>query len=308
MYKETEPIPLQQEQLKIDGWAMEARLYAENTEAGFLPSTGTLEHLSFGEDARIETGVEEGSEISPYYDPMIAKVVTHRATREQAIASLDRTLRHTQVWPVRTNKGFLVRLLADEQFRAGTMTTGRIAERGEALLERPQADPGALSIAALSLAEMQSGDDELGRDLFNFRLNRDRSTPLTIDLNGRPHSFVPDLAGSANTPWWQEVVDGVLMVVDGDDQIAAIARADHGGAASAHDGDILAPMPGKVIAVDVVEGQQVEAGQRLLVLEAMKMEHALTAPFAGTVVELKASEGAQVQVEALLARVEPAED
>ncbi len=302
-----EPIPLAQQELSIHGHAIEARLYAEDTRKGFLPSTGVLEVLDLdGRTARIDTGVREGSEISPFYDPMIAKVIVHAASRDAAIAGLDRALRGSQVWPVRTNKGFMVRLLADPAFRSGTMTTGLIGERGDALLAPPAANPAALKLAASGLLHDLSEGDPLAGWLFNFRLNRGADSPITIAVDGQPTSFVP-ARGGANTPWVRHLDGGILMTVEGDDQLATVAASYGAGAHHAHDGDILAPMPGKVIAVDVAEGDAVKAGQRLLVLEAMKMEHALAAPFDGTVAELNASEGAQVQVEALLCVVEPAE-
>ena len=303
-----EPIPLKQEELGIDGWAMEARLYAEDTRKGFLPSTGTLSVLALDDEtARIDTGVRQGSEITPFYDPMIAKVIVHGATRDAAIGGLDRALRRSQVWPVRTNKGFMVRLLADPAFRAGTMTTGLIAERGEALLAPPVANPAALKLAASGLARDISDADPLVGCLFNFRLNRDRDNPITISIDATPTTFVP-ARGGPNAPWVKHIDDGILMTVEGDDQLATVAASYSAGGHYAHDGDIVAPMPGKVIAVDVAQGDTVEAGQRLLVLEAMKMEHALAAPFAGTVAELSVSAGSQVHVEALLARVEPLAD
>ena len=151
-----------------------------------------------------------------------------------------------------------------------------------------------------------SGEAQIG--LFGFRLNAPSNTD--IPLNG-PHGSVRGNSANYTKPHGICTCmrpEGDILVTDRGQTFLFPSRATHAAGNGTHDGDILAPMPGKVIAVDVAEGQQVEAGQRLLVLEAMKMEHALTAPFAGTVVELKANEGAQVQVEALLARVEPAED
>ena len=301
-----EPLPKRQEELTIKGHAIEARLYAEDSEKGFLPSTGRLERLELGGDVRIDTGVSEGDAITPFYDPMIAKLIAHAPTRSGAIARLDAALRRTQVWPVRTNKGFLVRLLADAEVRAGAMTTGLIGARGEALLARPLPNARALSGAARALLAPGEDGDPMLRTLFNFRLNREADSPVTVALNGKPQCFTPDFSGKANTPWWLETREGVLMIVDGDDQIVTLPRHEGSGQASAADGTILAPMPGKVIAVDVAEGEAVTAGQRLIVLEAMKMEHALAAPFDGVVEGLAVRPGAQVEVEAVLAHVVPA--
>ncbi|MFN4240342.1 MAG: acetyl/propionyl/methylcrotonyl-CoA carboxylase subunit alpha [Erythrobacter cryptus] len=301
-----EPLPLSQERLTIKGHAIEARLYAEDSEKGFLPSTGRLERLELGGDVRIDTGVSEGDTITPFYDPMIAKLIAHAPTRSGAIARLDAALRRAQVWPVRTNKGFLVRLLADAEVRAGAMTTGLIGARGEALLARPAANAAALTGAARALLAPGEDGDPMLRALFNFRLNRGPDSPVTVALNGKPQRFTPDFSGKANTPWWLETREGVLMIVEGDDQIVTLPRHEGSGQASAADGTILAPMPGKVIAVDVAEGEAVTAGQRLIVLEAMKMEHALAAPFDGVVEGLAVRPGAQVEVEAVLAHVVPA--
>ncbi|WP_027442620.1 acetyl/propionyl/methylcrotonyl-CoA carboxylase subunit alpha [Erythrobacter cryptus] len=301
-----EPLPKRQEELTIKGHAIEARLYAEDSEKGFLPSTGRLERLELGGDVRIDTGVSEGDAITPFYDPMIAKLIAHAPTRSGAIARLDAALRRTQVWPVRTNKGFLVRLLADAEVRAGAMTTGLIGARGEALLARPLPNARALSGAARALLAPGEDGDPMLRTLFNFRLNREADSPVTVALNGKPQRFTPDFSGQANTPWWLETREGVLMIVDGDDQIVTLPRHEGSGQASAADGAILAPMPGKVIAVDVAEGEAVTAGQRLIVLEAMKMEHALAAPCDGRVEGLAVRPGAQVEVEAVLAHVVPA--
>lgn len=302
-----EPIPLRQDELSINGHAIEARLYAEDTQKGFLPSTGVLEFLMLKSADRIDTGVAEGSEISPFYDPMIAKVIVHAANRTAAIDKLTQALRNSAVWPVRTNKGFMVRLLGDSAFRAGSMTTALIAERGEALLKRPEPSPSDMRSAAAALSGMMADGDPIVTGLFNFRLNRDADTPLALARDGEPMTIASERGGPHKSPWRMPVGSGVLMVVDGDDQLLTAARASGAGNHHAHDGDILAPMPGKVIAVDVAEGDTVTAGQRLMVLEAMKMEHALTAPFDGTVTELSVSAGSQVQVEAVLAVVEPAE-
>src|SRR5690606_2002478 len=131
-----EPLPKKQEELLIKGWAMEARLYAEDPATGFLPSTGRLEHLHFPDGARIETGVERGDAISPYYDPMIAKLVSTGTDRENARRTLAKACAETQVAPVRTNAWFLKRLLDDQTFAVGKVSTGFIAEN-EAELTRP---------------------------------------------------------------------------------------------------------------------------------------------------------------------------
>ncbi|BBC74362.1 methylcrotonoyl-CoA carboxylase [Altererythrobacter sp. B11] len=309
-----EPIPLRQDDLAITGHAIEARLYAEDPAKGFLPSTGRLEHLHFGPADRVETGVEEGGTVSPLYDPMIAKLVCHGADRGEAIDALLAATAGTEVWPVRTNAGFLARALDAAAFRHAELDTGFIERAGEALIP-PAEPPELLWLVAARIAMEDAGDGPLA----GFRLNAAPRRAVTLGRGGVFRSI--DLAEAAAEVHEADAEeddaeaaivsgyrdgDAIILFADGTAYRFDLA-ARGSGAAALGDGAILAPMPGKVIAVDVAEGDQVEAGQRLLVLEAMKMEHALTAPFAGTVAELTASAGAQVQVEALLARVEKAE-
>ncbi|GGD88555.1 3-methylcrotonyl-CoA carboxylase subunit alpha [Tsuneonella deserti] len=307
-----EPIPLAQDELSIDGWAMEARLYAEDPVSGFLPSTGPLELLELPDGIlRVETGVEEGDEVSPFYDPMIAKLVARGDTREEAIIDLAAGLYATRVWPVKTNAAFLLACLSDPVFQAGEVTTGLIAERGDALTQVAPVGDAEWQVAALSLfapwfaAGEEPGAGPWGAN-FGFRLNRPDAPRITVQhLGERRTLMLEDCTGASG--FSAPVESGVLVWRDAQPYLFTLPNFS-GGGHSAADGAILAPMPGKVIAVDVEHGQAVDAGQRLLVLEAMKMEHALTAPFAGTVIELSVSEGSQVQVEAVLAVVEPAAD
>lgn len=314
------PIPLKQDELRIDGHAIEARLYAEDPSSGFLPSTGPLDHLHFGPADRVETGVEEGGAVSPFYDPMIAKLVCHGADREEAIDALLDAVNGTEVWPVRTNAGFLGRALDSEAFRSGDLDTGFIAAAAGDLI--PPAEP---SDAVWQVAARLAADDAFDRPLAGFRLNGPPRNAVALASGGETR-LVDLAAARADTvsvgedgDEYGDAADDASIItgyLDGDEVVAfasgtayRFSLAVRGtGHASAADGAILAPMPGKVIAVDVAEGDSVTAGQRLMVLEAMKMEHALTAPFDGTVTELSASAGAQVQVEAVLAVVEPVEE
>jgi 3-methylcrotonyl-CoA carboxylase alpha subunit len=295
-----EPLPLQQDELSINGWAMEARLYAENPAKGFLPSIGALEHLRFDDQLRIETGVEEGGAVSPFYDPMIAKLVAHGETREEAIEALLSGVDGTEVWPIKTNAGFLGLLLEHPDFQAGDVDTGLIGRDLELLVNAPDPDDEELSeVAALLAGSAGSGpwSAELG-----FRANAaPRAQARLVDDSGNLH--IVDLQEVAA----DEPAAEVLTFDAGFARRFTLERTGGGGHHSAHDGDILSPMPGKIIAVEVSEGQTVTKGQKLLTLEAMKMEHTLTAPFDGTVTELAAVPGGQVQVEALLARIESKE-
>jgi 3-methylcrotonyl-CoA carboxylase alpha subunit len=330
-----EPLPKTQDELKIDGWAMEARLYAEDPATGFLPSTGRLDHLIFPGCVRIETGVEQGDAISPYYDPMIAKLVCTAADREGARRALAEACEATEVASVRTNAWFLKRLLDHQSFAIGQVTTGFIAQHEDVLTEGLVSDAVKLAAVSWRLEEFSAaaaqGDSAIApQGLFGFRLNAERSparlvlrlgneahTVLAgphksrndwrwhISIDGRTEFEAADPLPATHGPWAENEPDSRILIFEaGFAHQATFGPEREREGASASDGAILAPMPGKVIAVDVAPGEAVTKGQRLLVLEAMKMEHALTAPFDGTVAELAVAEGQQVQVEALLARVE----
>ena len=153
-----EPLPKSQAELSITGWAMEARLYAENPATGFLPSTGPLDRLRFPANVRVDSGVEEGGAVTPFYDPMIAKLIVHGATRTQAAQRLAAAARGTQVWPVRTNAAFLVRAAAHPDFVAGRVDTGFIARHADALIA--PAEPSAEVIAAAAAAILPPVTDD----------------------------------------------------------------------------------------------------------------------------------------------------
>ncbi|ANY21278.1 Acetyl-/propionyl-coenzyme A carboxylase alpha chain [Tsuneonella dongtanensis] len=298
-----EPVPLKQEELRIDGWAMEARLYAEDPAKGFLPSTGPLEIFDLGDEGRIETGVEQGGEVSPFYDPMIAKLIGTGETRQDAIRALADMFDEMAIWPVKTNATFLFNLILSHDFFEGdAIDTGYIERHLDRVIPHPNPFPHAWDEAARAI--LNEAKEEFG-SLTGFRLNREPR--LSVAMRHGDDSRVIEISDEEDLglPVYGEG-DGLIVFDEG--QPFKFALAERGtGTHSAHDGDIIAPMPGKVIAVDVAEGDTVTAGQRLMVLEAMKMEHALTAPFDGTVAELSVGEGSQVQVEALLARVEAAE-
>ncbi|PXW74394.1 3-methylcrotonyl-CoA carboxylase alpha subunit [Blastomonas natatoria] len=306
-----EPIPLKQEELSINGWAMEARLYAEDPAKGFLPSIGRLELLDFCGDARIDTGVEEGSDISPFYDPMIAKVVSHGESRQEAIDLLVGELESSAVWPVRTNLGFLASLLRDPQFRLAEIDTGLIERKQDSLTQSPELSDRALSDALNWFVRDSTDFDQKAEPLLGFRLNGTPQREFQLAVNGELKTFQysPTPKGQYFEHGFRDSIahDAKFISISGHLLEISLPRADGGGSHSAGSGSILSPMPGKVIAVDVTAGQSVTKGQKLLTLEAMKMEHSLVAPFDGVVAELNASEGAQVQVEALLVRIEAAE-
>ncbi|MEM1132039.1 MAG: acetyl/propionyl/methylcrotonyl-CoA carboxylase subunit alpha [Pseudomonadota bacterium] len=285
-------IPLEQHELTMNGHAIEARLYAEDPASGFLPSIGRLEHFHIPDGARIDTGVEAGASVSPFYDPMIAKIIVHTAERESAIWGLQEVLDGTAIWPVKSNTGFLYRLLEDADFIDSRMTTGLIAERGDRLLPVSQPSEDMLKTAALHLQRDYVPSQQI--DLSGFRLNSETKKKVLLDVGSKaieaqiPEDWIDDVWSSAASPTSALVsAEGVVFAIG-----QYSPRAD--GVASASDGTILSPMPGKIIAVAVAEGDSVAKGDKLVTLEAMKMEHTLTAPFDGTVASLSASEGAQV--------------
>jgi 3-methylcrotonyl-CoA carboxylase alpha subunit len=307
-----EELPLAQDELSINGWAMEARLYAEDPSKGFLPSVGRLELLEFPDSVvRVETGVEQGDLISPFYDPMIAKLVATGDDRTDAMMNLGAALYGLRVWPVKTNAAFLLSCLQDPDFQKGQVTTGLIADRGDALAAAPIAADNEWQLAALqSFAPYYApGEQSLAgpwAQNLGFRLNA--SDNLRITLQHAAERRTLDLesctgASGFSTPFG----DGALVFKDAQPFLFTPPRFGGAGSHGLHDGEIEAPMPGKVTAVEVSRGDKVAKGQRLLTLEAMKMEHALTAPFDGTVAELNATAGAQVTEGQMLVKVE-AED
>ena len=262
-----EPLPKRQDELSINGWAMEARLYAEDPAKGFLPSIGTLETFELGEGCRIDTGVGQGAEISPFYDPMIAKVIAHGATRDSARRKLSAALDDTAIYPLRTNAGFLVKALEHPDFVAARLDTGLIGREGDALMPSTKPGHGALADAAGALF--------FGGKLSGFRLNAaPRHTALFLLDN---ESVEVGLAPRHESD--SELHDDVLMAEGGQVWRLTPWRAGGTGGADASDGAILSPMPGRIIAVAVAAGEAVTKGQKLLTLEAMKMEHSLVAPF-----------------------------
>ncbi|MFM7377039.1 MAG: biotin carboxylase N-terminal domain-containing protein [Erythrobacter sp.] len=319
-----EPLPKRQEELSINGHAIEARLYAEDPAKGFLPSTGRLEffnlprvarptrwqavpsgaerELDFAQSVRIETGVEEGDSISPFYDPMIAKLICHAQNRQEAIIGLAKVCADSGVWPVKTNASFLHSLLVHPDFNRALLDTGFIASHQDDLaFEAYEAPQWLLDTAAARLTSPKSA-------LSGFRLNATPKAEVRLSVNGQGNvsRFMPEPGyDQQQQSLYRQVGEQMFAVELGTTYRIVRERHDGTGQASAADGAIIAPMPGKVIAVDVAEGQAVTAGQRLMVLEAMKMEHALTAPFDGVVEGLTVSAGGQVQVEAVLCRVVP---
>ncbi|PWB61581.1 MAG: carbamoyl-phosphate synthase subunit L [Bradyrhizobiaceae bacterium] len=311
-----ERLPLTQDEVPLRGHAVEARLYAEDPERGFLPSTGTLAALALpeGEGIRVDTGVAQGSTVSPWYDPMIAKVIAHGTTREEALGRLASALRRTVVAGPRANASFLAALLSHPEFVEGRFDTGFI-DRHLAALTRvdPPAEARLIARAADRLiAGMRApADGAAWQDPFaaddGFTLTGTRALDLELLVDGqarrariawnvRGRQVTVDGEGPAEGEvQLVPVRDGVIAIADGMQRHVALRTYDSLDIDHLDSGGLVtAPMHGKVLALLVEAGETVHKGQRLAVIEAMKMEHALTAPVDGVVAEIAAAVGAQV--------------
>ena len=313
-------LPFGQQDLRIDGHAIEARVYAESPRKRFLPSTGRLAHLKFGPGVRVDAGIESGAEVTMHYDPMIAKVIAHGATREEARARLDRALATTEIAGVEHNVAFLRRVLADESFREGDYDTGLIDRRGDALLV---ADDRRLDrIAAVLIAERRATASPWQRG-DAFRVNLPNRQVVRIESGGELRQVGLESLEAMDTPrdadgTVRAVIDGEIVhcatAFDGNDVFLMAGGAtmryrevatdvEHAAAVLPGDGRVRAPMPGQVIAVHVKAGDRVKQNQPLIVLEAMKMEHVIVAPLEGAVKQLSVAVGDRVQDDADLVEV-----
>lgn len=286
-----EMLPKTQEQLSITGHAMEARLYAENPSAGFLPSTGPLTHLKLPTGIRIDSGVEEGGAVTPYYDPMIAKLIAHGETREEAARKLAAACGAVEVWPVKTNAAFLAQTTSHREFLVGRIDTGFIARHPE-LVPSDTPPPGIVAQAAQALLPKGEGP---WASLSGFRVGAAPEAEIKVRVAGHGYKSVP-LLGTARI--WRDV-----LFADGNAWPFSGPSFEGPGETAASDGALTAPMPGVVTVLQVKQGQTVRQGEVLLVLEAMKMENALVAPFEGVVEALHVTLGDQVSEGNLLARV-----
>ena len=323
-----ETLPRTQDGISLSGHAFEARLYAEDAAKGFLPAIGTLHHLRFPETAakdaaiRIETGVREGDAISPFYDPMIAKLVTHAPTRAAALAALSDALARTEIAGSVVNTAFLAALAADPDFASGNVDTGMIGRRQDELTAVAAAVPRHVAAAALAAADLAVRPDAadpwaalagyahfqpLARTVSLAHAGEEIAARLTVAANGNARIDVGEAtvslpasgsAGLATARW-----PGHVTVFSG---AASHTFAVHDpfadAEAAAAGGDALrAPMPGLVKLTRAAAGDSVQKGQPLLVLEAMKMEHTIAAPHDGVIEEI-VPEGAQVTDGAVLVR------
>ena len=283
--------------VRFDGHAVEARLYAEDPFAGFLPATGEVVDLrwSRGEGIRVDAGIGIGDVVGTKYDPLLAKIIAHGADRAEAMSRLTEALNATSVLGVTTNRGFLVWLLAQPEVQSGEMYTAFIDERWRADDALPQA---AWPAAAWALSALAAAGADIRRT--GFRLNA--AARLRIEIEGRELAVdIPSATGVGAT-WAPLDESSVVLDLDGRAVIARLAAAPTVESAvrhAAHEGttsqSVTAPMPGTVLQVRVSEGDEVGAGQVLVVLEAMKMENTVPAPGAGIVARVLVKPGQQVQ-------------
>ncbi len=316
-----ESLPARQEDLTITGHAFEARLYAEDVPAGFLPATGRLAHLTFPDHARIETGVRQGDTISPWYDPMIAKVVTYGPTRAIALRALESALTDTEVAGSVTNLDFLIALTRHDGFRAGDVDTGLIGRDLDALVAASEPDPRARALAVVGLAGLADPAVKGGATMWQplRRTIAWDGGQAVIEVLGPGAARVtldehPHEVRWQGDRWWVDgdlrrnrivshpagvsVFGGRTVHLTPADPLARETGLVGGGALT------LSPMPGLVKSVHVSAGQAVRTGDRLAVLEAMKMEHSLTAARDGIVAEVLTASGDQVEAGAPLIRLE----
>jgi 3-methylcrotonyl-CoA carboxylase alpha subunit len=308
-----ETLPKTQDELAIKGWAMEARVYAEDPANGFLPATGEVGFFPIDAAVRIDSGYGVNDCVSPYYDPMIAKLIANGSSRGRAIRNLTSALTGEVIGPIKTNARFLLAALEHPDFRKGDITTAFLTEHLDALAAVPPPSAVVRNLAADYFAGRRKQWDEQypATDVWSravgLRLNARADRTVRLTWHGTTWTGEAD-AGGPELPNYFDEIDRVFYVNEGGYTYAITQGFDGtGGAAPEGDGAIISPMPGKLIAVAVKQGEAVTKGQKLVTLEAMKMEHSLVAPFDGIVAELNAKEGAQVSEGALLVRIEKGE-
>ncbi|GAA2862433.1 3-methylcrotonyl-CoA carboxylase alpha subunit [Aminobacter niigataensis] len=328
-----EELPVGQDGIGLDGHAFEARLYAEDPAKGFLPAIGTLHHLRFptetaaGTEIRIETGVRQGDAISPFYDPMIAKVVTHGADRATALEALADAVSRTEVAGSTTNAAFLAALARDTDFASGDVDTGLIGRKQEELTA--SAAPSSRAVALAALAATGAGNAEASADPWSSIAGYAHFNPLarraSLSFGGaaivahimarsdgrfdvRPdgsESFVLSADASGTSGATVASWPGHVTVFENGRSFDFAISDPFARAAEIGEGtsSMRAPMPGLVKLVRAAKGDKVTKGQPLLVLEAMKMEHTIAATHDGVIQEI-AMEGAQVTDGTVLVRFE----
>jgi pyruvate carboxylase subunit A/propionyl-CoA carboxylase alpha chain len=319
------------------GYSIEARLYAEDPAKDWQPQAGAVHHFEVPGNVRLDTGIVDGSVVSVFYDPMIAKVISYAPSRRQAVGVLADALARTRIHGVRTNRDLLVNVLRHPAFLDGATDTAFFDTHGLAALAAPLADQRAVELSALGAALADAAQNRRAATVFTAAPSGWRNiasgyqTKQFSDTAGETHAVryrftrsgveLPDHDGvtlvAAAPGRVVLAVDGVERAFDvarygeqvfvdsplGPVQLVALPRFPDPDAALAQ-GSLLAPMPGSVLRVGATVGDTVTAGQPLIWLEAMKMEHTVTAPSDGVLAELNVEAGQQVDVGSVLARVD----
>ena len=343
-----EPLPFAQDDVVRGGHAIEARLYAEDVAAGFLPATGTLRAWSIpaGDQVRVDEGVTTGTDVGVHYDPMLAKVIASAPTRGEAIAVLAKALRDSRIAGVTTNREFLLRALAHPAFRSGDYDTGLVEQHLDPQ-GTPPVDPAVDRLHAAAAALAQARRNHLAAPLPTlppgWRNSRSQPQRALYDCRGEQLSveYTPAVDGSwlvrvdgepatAIVHAWPGAGVGNSIDFEWDGRRIAVAVAVHGDhvdvdsslghsplvrrprfpttAAEETSGGLLAPMPGSVVSVTTQVGDSVTQGDLLVVLEAMKMEHRVVAPHDGRVEEVRVAAGDAVNTDDVLVVLSPTED
>jgi propionyl-CoA carboxylase alpha chain len=334
-----EPLPPEMLHTSPVGHAVEVRLYAEDVAAGFIPVSGTLTTLEFPElpGIRIDAGFASGSTVSTFYDPMLAKVIGFGQTRDEACSRVARALRETLIHGVVTNRELLIAILREPEFRSGAIDTGYLDRHDPALLMAAETDPTAVHAAVAALAaqagrrietpllpglpsgfrtlaaQPQIASFTVADETVHVRYRFDRDTwSVSVD-DWRPQIRLLSATGALV----DAEIDGVRRryrvtrcgpahYVDSALGSTALSEVERFPDPStlAEAGSLLAPMPGSVVRIEVIEGGQVEAGTAVIVLEAMKMEHTVRAPAHGVVASIAVAIGDQVESGQVLAVVD----
>ncbi|MGE3627023.1 MAG: biotin carboxylase N-terminal domain-containing protein [Hyphomicrobiales bacterium] len=316
-----EPLPRPQQAIRRSGHAIEARLYAEDPSSGFLPSPGRLHALRFpeGNHVRIDTGVREGDTVSPYYDPMIAKIIARGPGRDEALANLRKALDETVVAGPRTNLAYLRALLDNPAAASGRVTTSLLGSLPD-LAKRPAAPEAAIAAGVRLLLNRRRGRAGLGRGpspwsrADGFVLGPPGPSTYTVEVDGERRDVSLDwpdadvrAGDGASGPEVAVAAGDRVFVISGLHQYEITwpepAGLSGGDAGAGSGGGLRAPMHGRVAKVYVSRGDRVEKGARIAILEAMKMEHVLHAASAGVVESLGVTEGQQVAQGTLIASI-----
>ena len=339
-----EKLSITQDDIVADGWAIEARVYAEDPARGFLPSIGQLTRYRepAGDSVRVDSGVEEGGEISMYYDPMIAKLVAHAPTRDAAMDRLHLALDHYEIDGIASNRQFLSAVLENEAFRSGNLTTGFIAEEfdGDFVAVPPEAAQSArLTALGTAIVALRQDERHFGQDGREFVVIDQAGTRTHVVVTGVSNTQA-ELVVGGKTVVINGLIRGPVHLFDGtiNEEPVAVQVRQHGhlisltrgssrlalsvlparyaamldhmpaAAEGAGADEIAAPMPGQITKLLVEIGDEVQAGQDVAIIEAMKMENVLSSEARGSVKSIEVKIGDNLNVDDIIMTLDLAED